>query len=1007
MLEVRLLGTFDIKCDGKPVIISSRIAQSLFAYLVLHPGTSHRREKLVGMFWPDVTEAKARAYLRHELWRIRKAIPFNTFLQSDDIGVAFNSSMDYWLDTQVLEKPKDTASADELIHGLSVYQQELLPGFYEDWIVLEREHLQAVYEQKVARLLELLEGEKRWTDILESAERWIALGQGTEVAYRALMVAYTALGDNAKVTETYQRCVRALRELDLEPSEQTRALAFKRNPKINIPIPLTSFIGREKELKEVADLFSKSRLVTLTGSGGVGKTRMAIQVVAEVLELFPDGIWFLDLAPISDPTLVPNTLASMLGLRESGDSNISITDMLINYFRSRTVLIIFDNCEHLIESCAKFMYLLLTSCEGLSVLATSREVLRVSGEIPYRVPSLTIPSADIQFAVNDLVNMESVRLFTERAAFVSLSFELNPQNALDVARICQRLGGIPLAVELAAARTNMLTVEQISKRLDDRFDLLTGGLRSAVPRHQTLRATIEWSYDLLLSAEQVFCQRLSVFVGGWTLEAVEAVCEGGSIKSEDIPHLMEQLIHKSLVTKEEERGESRYHMLETIRQYAREKLLEAGGSEVVRHKHLVYFVKLAEQAEAELYRSNQVFWLNKLEDELDNIRLALEWALATDAKSGLRLMVSQQFFWDMRGDTQQVGGWLAQLLEQYNSPDSLRVQALAIYGGVLQGRGNLTEAQKIINQSLELSRAISDKAGEALSLWFLGAVISYQGNFREGLQIIEQSLTLFQSLGDKLGQALAMGWLSQKLNDLKRSKVYLSESLRLYREIGHLFGVADCLRDLALRTIWEGDFSLSVPLLEEAHTIYRQLGNRWGEAEVLGCYGTLAYWKGDYQQAYSYHKESLELHEILGNYYVASWAGVNMAYALLRQGDISKATEIFHLWLQRAYQSKDIDLVIYTLEGLGSLYVNQAHFERAARLFAWTNMMRANMDNQSPPVEQASIEKDLAVIYSKVDDAQLANLFEKGCALTTEQAIALVLNVDRGGDVSLQQFWLL
>jgi tetratricopeptide (TPR) repeat protein len=343
----------------------------------------------------------------------------------------------------------------------------------------------------------------------------------------------------------------------------------------------------------------------------------------------------------------------------------------------------------------------------------------------------------------------------------------------------------------------------------------------------------------------------------------------------------------------------------------------------------------------------------------------------------------------MRLHTEEVENWLAQLLERYNDPDSLRVQALAVYAGVL---GNWTQAQKIINQGLELSHAISDKAGEALSLWFLGVVISLQGNYSEGLQIVEQSLALFQLLGDKLGQAQAMGWLSQKLNDLKRSKVLVSESLRLYRELGHLFGIAECLRELALRIIWEGDFYLSVPLLEEAHMIYRQLGNKSGETEILGCQGTLAYWKGDYQQAYAYQKESFELHEIFGNYYLASWAGVNMAYALMRQGRISKATEVFQLWLQRSYQSKDIDLVIYTLEGLASLYVNQVQFERATQLFAWTNMMRVNMDNQNPPIEQASIEKDLAVIHSKVNDTQFAELFAKGRALTTEQAVAFALN---------------
>ena len=378
MLEIRLIGTFAIKCDGKPVTLSSRAAQSLFAYLILTAGTLHRREKLAGIFWPDETEEKARAYLRNEFWRIRKALRYTSkveYLLADGLTVAFDQSSAYWLDVAALKNLSDAASTDELINALSTSQGELLSGFYEDWIVLEREHLQSVYEQKMARLLEMLEKEKRWHEVLEWAERWISFGQIPEAAYRYLMIAYDALGEHAKVTSTYERCVQALRVLELEPSEHTRALAFKRTSKLNIPIPLTSFIGRETALKEVAALLAKSRLVTLTGSGGVGKTRLAIQVVANVFHIFPDGIWFLDLAPLSDPALVPNTLAGLLGLRETGE--LPITDILINYFHSRSALVIFDNCEHLIEACSQLVNLLLTSCENLSILATSREVLRV------------------------------------------------------------------------------------------------------------------------------------------------------------------------------------------------------------------------------------------------------------------------------------------------------------------------------------------------------------------------------------------------------------------------------------------------------------------------------------------------------------------------------------------------------------------------------------------------------------------------------------------------------
>ncbi|HET9589008.1 MAG TPA: BTAD domain-containing putative transcriptional regulator, partial [Anaerolineales bacterium] len=454
MLEIRLFGTFDIRCDGKPVIISSRAAQSLFAYLVINAGIPHRREKLAGMFWPDATEKKARAYLRHEIWRIRKALSSQSkidYLISDDINISFHSSKEYWLDVDAFRNLSETTSIEKLTNALSAYQGELLPGFYDEWVVTEREHLWAIYENKLARLLELLESEKCWNEILEWAERWILFGQRPQAAYRALMVSYSGLGDRSGVIATYQRSVQAFAELGLEPSEELRALAFKSAHSLNIPSPLTSFIGREKERKEVAGLLSKSRLVTLTGSGGVGKTRLAIEVAGEVLEMFPDGVWLLDLAPLSDPGLVPHTLASLLGLRGSRDAKVSITDLLINYLRSRTALVIFDNCEHLIESSAHLADSLLRSCQDLHILATSREALRVPGEIPFRVPSLAVPGQDTKPVMDAVAGIESVRLFVERAEFASPGFALDPHNTQAIAQICRRLDGIPLAIELAAA----------------------------------------------------------------------------------------------------------------------------------------------------------------------------------------------------------------------------------------------------------------------------------------------------------------------------------------------------------------------------------------------------------------------------------------------------------------------------------------------------------------------------------------------------------------------------
>jgi predicted ATPase/DNA-binding SARP family transcriptional activator len=825
MLEVRLLGRFDIRCDGKTVLISSRAAQSLFAYLILTAGTSHRREKLAGMFWPDTTEEKARAYLRHELWRIRKALSPKSnsdYFLADDINISFNPSAEYWLDVNILTNVSERPSIADLMNALAVFQVELLPDFYDEWIILERDHLQAAYEQKMARLLELLNGEKRWQDILEWAERWISLGGAPEAAFRYLMIAYDALGDRAKVASTYERCAQALRVLDLEPSEQTRALACNRTTKLNIPIPLTSFIGREKELKEVADLLSKSRLVTLTGSGGVGKTRLAIQVVAEVLSQFPDGVWFLDLAPLNDPALVPHTLAKVLGLRESGE--LPLTDILITYFRSRTALVIFDNCEHLIESCAHLINSLMYSCERLSILATSREALRLSGELCYRVPSLETPGRNIQYELDNIVKIESVQLFIERAVLVAPSFAMRSQNALIIAQICQRLDGIPLAIELAAARTNMLTVEQISKRLDDRFKLLTIGLRSALPRHQTLRAMIEWSYDLLSDKERLLFKRLAVFSGGWMLEATEEVCSGNGIESTEVLDLLSKLVNKSLVLVETVSGEFRYRRLETIRQFAREKFLEYSESVLLRDRHLIYFLEKAEEIEPYLMGTEQSVWMDYLDLELDNFRLALEWSIQNNkGEESLRLFSALGWFWFIRCHFTEGEEWFKKIIDLRTTVSkSTQAKTLGWAAWLYMAKGDDPASTSFLQESLILYRELGDMKGVSTTLQLLGV-----NEFRGGL--------------------------------LVKARSYFEESLSISRQVNNKAAMPRVLIHLGQFSEIEGNFSAAWRYYEEALELCHEIGEGHLTHVVLCTMGYFAFSQKDNLKAREYYEEALKI----------------------------------------------------------------------------------------------------------------------------------------------------
>jgi predicted ATPase/class 3 adenylate cyclase len=772
----------------------------------------------------------------------------------------------------------------------------------------------------------------------------------------------------------------------------------------NLPVQITSFVGRKKEIYEVKRALNQHHLVTLVGTGGTGKTRLSLQVAADLLDHVEHGIWFVELAPLTDPELIPQTILSAMGIQEQAGN--SPLEFLKSYLRDKHTLILFDNCEHLIAGCAKTAEALLNAASHLKILASSRETLGVKGEKTYHVPSLSLPDPKQASDLEQLSQYEAVRLFIDRALLVSPDFNVDNDNAPYIAQICFQLDGIPLALELAAARTKMMSVEQICTRLDDRFRLLTSSVRTVLPRQQTLRALVDWSYDLLAENERSLLRRLAVFAGGWTLEAAEEVCAGqntglraeaGSnevLQPYDILDLLTQLVNKSLVVVVEQShsGEPRYRMLETIRQYAREKLLESGYRESSLDRHLAYYLKLAEKAEPELFRSKQVRWRNILNNELDNLRTALEWSLVTQVKSGLQLIVATRLFWGTRSDITKVDTWLAQFLERYTEPDSLRVQALVTHCFWLRLQGDLGEARKIAEQSVELARSISDKQAEAFSLLGLGAMILTEGNFREGTPFVQQSLALYKSLGDKFGQTGALEWLYINKNDLELSKSYVLECLKLHRELDNLWGVALCLSELAHRAVWGGDNSLAERWLQEAQTIYRQLGDPSGEAWVWQKIGTLAYWQGDYSQACTCYEESIRLGELSGNYLNNLWARANLAYSLLRSGNIQKAKELFRLSAHRFQKATTLIGLAYVMEGMASLHVNQGQAERAVQLFSWADGIREQIDDHRQPVEQVSVDSDLSVIHKQIRAETFRVADARGKEMSIEQAIALAFD---------------
>jgi predicted ATPase len=846
MLEVRLLGKFDVRFNGVPVILSSRAAQSLFAFLILSAGTHHRREKLAGMLWPDAPEEKARAYLRHELWRIRKAFSALTdseFLLSDDIAVYFDENSEYWLDVDQLTKLAAQSAAVELMAALRVYEGEMLPGFYEDWVIEEREHLHALFEKRIGELLKILEGEKSWHEILEWGEIWLTHSPAQETAYQFLIRAYQALGEHARAAAVYERCVNALREFDIEPSELTQVQAFRASSRLNIPIPMTSFIGRQRELKEIADFLQKSRLVTLTGSGGVGKTRLSIQVVADLMDRFPDGIWFLDLAPLVDGSFIPNTLASLLALQERGDVHVSVIELLISFLRPRKVLIIFDNCEHLIDSCASLAHTLLTSCEQLTILATSREVLRVAGEIPYRVPSLKIPVETDGLDLDALGCNESARLFVERAANESREFRMTNVNAVTIVQICRRLDGIPLAIELAAARVSLLSLEQILQRLDDRLSLLAGGLRSAMPRHQTLRATVEWSYDLLSEKEQTLFRRLAVFSGKWTLDMAEAVCSGEGLLQNEILELTSNLVNKSLLVVDSTgitapSGERRYRRLEIIREFAREKLVQAGEFDGLMDRHHAFFLKRTEEIEPHLMKVEQSTWMDILDEHLGDIRLALDWSIAQQkGEDALRLFSAVGWFWFIRCRFREGEEWFRRL-QPFLQDASIRLRArvLRCVSWLFYARDDFAATFDFHRQCLEMYRELGDEREMSTCLQFMGVMAFAMENYLEAKKLLEQCLEIARRIDHKpvMPRVLMhLGHLADRDGDRAAVKRYYEESLSIAREVGEGHLLMVILGNMGNYLFAQKNYSLAREYYQEELEIGIRLKNKRTIAQTI------------------------------------------------------------------------------------------------------------------------------------------------------------------------------
>jgi predicted ATPase/class 3 adenylate cyclase/Tfp pilus assembly protein PilF len=810
----------------------------------------------------------------------------------------------------------------------------------------------------------------------------------------------------------------------------------------NLPVQLTSFVGRARELAEVRQLLSANRLVTLTGAGGVGKTRLALRAAAELHGAFPDGAWLISLAPVADPALVPSAIAQALGVREAGGRTLA--EGLRDHLRDKRLLLIVDNCEHLLPGAAPAVTDLLAAAPRLKVLATSRAPLRLAGEREYPVPPLRLPDPPAPARPPDpaaLARSEAVALFAERAAAVAPAFAVTAETAEAVAGICRRLDGLPLALELAAVRTKVLPPAALLARLEHRLPLLTGGPRDLPARHQTLRASIAWSHDLLAPAEQTLFRRLAVFAGGCTLDAAEAVCDpGGDLPLGALDGLA-SLVDKSLVLPDEETSsEPRFAMLETLREYAAERLAASAEAAAIRRRHLAYYLALVERAEPRLRGPQQTVWLDRLEREHANLRAALMWCTeapgaAGRAEMGLRLAGALWRFWDVRCYVVEGRWWLERVLETYRRRSPARVKALIGAGALAWRQDDGAAAQARYEEGLALARELGDKQSVATALNSLGFVALSSRNYAIAHALHEEGLALARELGDKQNVATALnrlGLLARYHGDYAAARRLHEESVAIRRELGDKQGVATALNNLAVVARQQGDYARARSLAEESLALHRAVGDRHNLAATLRNLGQIAYLQGRFAEAQPYLEHSLALSKDLGQILGIVEALVRMANIARARGDYARARSLSEEAVEvasrggdqggegapiaqalqslaavarlqgdaprahREYQESlrlfrdagDTHGIATSLEGLAAVASDEGRWSRALQLVGAAGALRQAIGAPVPLLEREQVEHVRAAARRELGQLAAEDASNWGRALTVEQAVA-------------------
>ncbi len=916
--------------------------------------------------------------------------------------------------------------------ALDRYGGDLLPeDLYEEWVFGLRTTLRTSYLTLLRRLSQLYEQQGALGQAIAALQRLVATEPLDEDAHAALIRLFALAGRQQQAAEQYDALVSVLdRELGTEPQPAARALiasiregrfpeearqlepehraeqgAAAQRPH-RLPIPVDDLVGREREIAELQRLLAHSRLVTLTGPGGVGKTRLALAVAHAITDAFVDGAYFVDLAPLDNAELVLPAIARATGVRE--EPGLPLLDSVVDALGERRTLLLIDNVEH-VAAGAGVVSELLGRCPRLVTLTTSRRRLRLRGEQEYLVQPLAVPEAAISaepgsrsaLPTTALADVPAVTLFTRRARAVRPAFELSTANARAVVEICRRLDGLPLAIELAAARVRLLPPHELLELLDHPLSVLTSGPDDAPDRHRTLRATIGWSHDLLTAEEQDLFARLAVFAGGFTLDAAEWVSgsQGDRVSGTITPtpsvlDLVASLLDQSLLRQSAvgEEG-ARFGMLETIRAYAWERLEFSGEEDDARRRHAAYFLALAEVAEPELAGPEQETWLERLESEHDNLRRALV-TLQTfaDGSEALRLAAALWRFWWRRGYLSEGRLWLEPALAAGEDVEpSVRAAAHDGAGALAEAQGDLPAAAAHHEAALQLRRVLSDRRGEARSLIDLGIIADKMGSPEQAMALFADGLTLARGEDDRLQIASGLanlGFVCLDRGDHQRAAASFKESLELFRGLGDRRNLSYVLGGLGNLAFLEGDYAGAVAMQQESLRELRQLGDRQGIADAVADLGHAVQRLGDLDRAEELYTEALRRYEELGDRSGGAFILTHLGRLAHLRGDASRAEALLRQSLQLSWHISEAPMVTEAIEGLAEVACDQGDVVRCARLLGTASALRETTGIPLPNVLEPAIARCETTARAALGEAGYAAARGEGRSLGPEQVLA-------------------